>query len=89
MWVHEIWPYPVKSMAGETLVSTDLTEQGIGFTSPESRWTDRDGTNPTGVVWVIAARWVPRAIVRETLVSAYIVIWQAMVYCDSLKNSIG
>lgn len=29
MWVHEIWRYPVKSMAGETLGSADLTEQGI------------------------------------------------------------
>ena len=29
MWVHEIWRYPVKSMAGETLGSADLTEHGI------------------------------------------------------------
>ena len=29
MWVQEIWRYPVKSMAGESLGSADLTEQGI------------------------------------------------------------
>src|SRR5437867_3673857 len=29
MWVQEIWRYPVKSMAGETLVSADVTEQGV------------------------------------------------------------
>ena len=29
MWVQEIWRYPVKSMAGETLASVGLTEQGI------------------------------------------------------------
>jgi len=29
LWVQEIWRYPVKSMAGETLDSADLTEQGI------------------------------------------------------------
>jgi len=29
MWVQEIWRYPVKSMAGETLPSVGLTEQGI------------------------------------------------------------
>lgn len=29
MWVDEIWRYPVKSMAGETLGSADLTQQNI------------------------------------------------------------
>jgi uncharacterized protein len=30
MWVQEIWRYPVKSMAGESLKTADLTELGIG-----------------------------------------------------------
>jgi uncharacterized protein len=29
MWVEEIWRYPVKSMAGETLETADLTESGV------------------------------------------------------------
>jgi MOSC domain-containing protein len=29
MWVHEIWRYPVKSMAGESLDRADLTAQGV------------------------------------------------------------
>jgi uncharacterized protein YcbX len=29
MWVQEIWRYPVKSMAGESLARADLTEDGI------------------------------------------------------------
>ena len=29
MWLQEIWRYPVKSMAGETLASAGLTKQGI------------------------------------------------------------
>ena len=29
MWVHELWRYPVKSMAGESLQSAELTESGI------------------------------------------------------------
>jgi hypothetical protein len=29
MWVQEIWRYPVKSMAGETLEEADLTESGF------------------------------------------------------------
>ena len=29
MWVQEIWRYPVKSMAGESLQTAELTEQGI------------------------------------------------------------
>ena len=29
MWVQEIWRYPVKSMAGESLEAADLTEDGV------------------------------------------------------------
>jgi uncharacterized protein YcbX len=29
MWVHELWRYPVKSMAGESLQFADFTESGI------------------------------------------------------------
>lgn len=29
MWIKEIWRYPVKSMAGETLQSAELTESGV------------------------------------------------------------
>ncbi len=29
MFAQEIWRYPVKSMAGELLLSTQLTEQGV------------------------------------------------------------
>jgi len=29
MWVQEIWRYPVKSMAGESLETADLTESGV------------------------------------------------------------
>jgi hypothetical protein len=29
MWLREIWRYPVKSMAGESLPSADLAEEGI------------------------------------------------------------
>lgn len=29
MWIKEIWRYPVKSMAGESLDSADLTESGV------------------------------------------------------------
>ena len=29
MWVQEIWRYPVKSMAGESLEAADLTEAGV------------------------------------------------------------
>ena len=29
MWVQEIWRYPVKSMAGESLKEADLTESGV------------------------------------------------------------
>ena len=29
MWVQEIWRYPVKSMAGESLETADLTEGGV------------------------------------------------------------
>lgn len=29
MWVQEIWRYPVKSMAGESLRAADLTEAGV------------------------------------------------------------
>jgi MOSC domain-containing protein len=29
MWLHEIWRYPVKSMAGESLACADLTQDGI------------------------------------------------------------
>ena len=30
MWVQEIWRYPVKSMAGESIERADLSEHGIG-----------------------------------------------------------
>jgi uncharacterized protein YcbX len=30
MWISELWRYPVKSMAGESLESVELTENGIG-----------------------------------------------------------
>jgi len=30
MWLQEIWRYPVKSMAGESLAAADVTESGIG-----------------------------------------------------------
>jgi len=29
VWVQEIWRYPVKSMAGESLETADLTEAGV------------------------------------------------------------
>lgn len=29
MWIQEIWRYPVKSMAGESLEAADLTEAGV------------------------------------------------------------
>ena len=29
MWIQEIWRYPVKSMAGESLEAADLTETGV------------------------------------------------------------
>ena len=29
VWVQEIWRYPVKSMAGESLEAADLTEAGV------------------------------------------------------------
>jgi uncharacterized protein len=29
MWIQQIWRYPVKSMAGESLNSVDLTESGV------------------------------------------------------------
>jgi uncharacterized protein YcbX len=29
MWIQEIWRYPVKSMAGESLEAADLTESGV------------------------------------------------------------
>jgi uncharacterized protein len=29
MWIQELWRYPVKSMAGETLAAADLTESGV------------------------------------------------------------
>ena len=29
VWIQEIWPYPVKSMAGESLEAADLTEEGV------------------------------------------------------------
>ena len=29
MWIHEIWRYPVKSMAGELLQTAELTEDGV------------------------------------------------------------
>jgi len=29
VWVQEIWRYPVKSMAGESLEAADLTEDGV------------------------------------------------------------
>ena len=29
MWVQEIWPYPVKSMAGESLKAAELTEASV------------------------------------------------------------
>ena len=29
MWIQEIWRYPVKSMAGESLETADLTESGV------------------------------------------------------------
>src|SRR5262245_44813819 len=29
MWVQEIWRYPVKSMAGESLASVELTQEGV------------------------------------------------------------
>src|SRR6478752_1121880 len=29
VWVQEIWRYPVKSMAGESLDAADLTEAGV------------------------------------------------------------
>src|SRR5580765_8258811 len=30
VWVQEIWRYPVKSMAGESLDAAELTEAGVG-----------------------------------------------------------
>ena len=49
MWVQEIWRYPVKSMAGESLKTADLTESGVvgrpHRASAECRRTSHDRAN--------------------------------------------
>ena len=87
MWIQEIWRYPVKSMAGESLETAELTQSGIAG--------DRVGQVRNSAGRILTARTRPSLLRhRATLTSDHQVLidglpWDAQGVAREIETAAG